>query len=90
MTSFTVKGSSVYLAGSALSDHRIDDLLTFFEAREAEAEAAAHEARKAFNDLWEARCKASDNRQDDAMRDLRIATGQVGELARVVEAEGVS
>ena len=64
--SFTAIGDKVYLAGSELSDHRIDDLLTFFEAREAEANKAADEARQAFNALWDARCQASDARQDRA------------------------
>jgi len=62
--SFTAHNGSVYLSGSALSDHRIDDLLTLFEARVAEAEAEAREAREAFNDLYEASCAAYDQRQD--------------------------
>lgn len=64
MTSFTTSKGSVYLAGLALSDHRIDDLLTFFQQQEAEAEKAASEARKAFLDLWDARCLAMDARHD--------------------------
>jgi len=62
--SFTASDGQVHLAGSALSDHRVEELLTFFQAREAEAEKAASDARKAFNDLWLARCVAMDARQD--------------------------
>lgn len=62
--SFTTHNGAVCLAGSVLSDHRVDDLLTFFEAQANEFEAAAVEARRAFNDLWEARYLALDARQD--------------------------
>lgn len=64
MTSFTTSKGQVYLAGSVLSDHRIDDLLTFFERKEAEAEKAAKEARAAFNALWDRRCEAMNYRHD--------------------------
>jgi hypothetical protein len=62
--SFTAHRGQVFLAGSALSDHRIDDLLTFFEERAREAERAADEARRAFNALEDARIAAVDYRQD--------------------------
>lgn len=62
--SFTASKGRVYLSGSVLSDHQVEDLLTQFQACEAEAEKAAHEARQAFNDLWDARCAAVDYRQD--------------------------
>jgi len=64
MTSFTALNGKVHLAGSALSDHRVEDLLTFFEKEATEADKAAADARKAFNALWDARCAASDFRQD--------------------------
>lgn len=62
--SFTTSNGKVYLSGTVLSDHRIDDLLTFFQAQEAEAEAAASVARRAFNDLWEVRRAAVDARHN--------------------------
>lgn len=83
MTGFTASKGSVYLAGSALSDHRVDELLTFFEVREAEAEKTASEARKAFNELWEASCLATDYRQDQAAARC-LAVGDVEGLIRLV------
>lgn len=62
--SFTSLNGQVYLSGSALTDHRVEDLLTFFEEREREAETAAREARRAWLDLEDARCQAMDFRQD--------------------------
>lgn len=64
--SFTSHQGQVYLAGSALSDHRIDDLLALFEKEVAQAELAAHAARCAFNALWDARCAAKDFRSERA------------------------
>jgi hypothetical protein len=64
MTSFTHINGQVHLSGSALSDHRVEDLLTLFEREVEEAEKAARIARAAFNSLWDARCEAVDFRQD--------------------------
>jgi hypothetical protein len=62
--SFTSLNGQVYLSGSALTDHRVEDLLTLFEAEATEAAKAARVAREAFNALWDARCQAMDFRQD--------------------------
>jgi len=62
--SYTASRGKVMSCGTELSDHRVEDLLTFFEERAREAEKGAADARKAFNDLWEARCAAMDARQD--------------------------
>lgn len=64
MTSFTASKGRVYLSGSALSDHRVEDLLTFFQEQAREADKAADEARRAFNALEDARVAAVDYRQD--------------------------
>lgn len=62
--SFTASKGQVLLSGTALSDERVDDLLTFFQDQAREADRAADEARRAFNALFDARCLAMDFRFD--------------------------
>lgn len=64
MTSFTASKGQVLLSGTPLRDHRVEDLLTLFQRQADEADKAADEARRAFNELWDARCLAVDYRQD--------------------------
>lgn len=70
MTSFTTSNGKVQLDGIELSDHRVDDMLDLFERKATEADKAASEARAAFNDLWDVRCRAMDVRFEKASRSL--------------------
>lgn len=65
--SFTAQGGRVLLAGIEIDDQRVEDLLTFFQTQAREADKAADDARRAFNELWDARCDAVDFRQDNGL-----------------------